>query len=116
MRPTFARLLRACSPLWPLALCLAVWGVLWVLLFIILPPGRQEFPLNDDWAFSKGVFEFARGEGLHYQGWASMPLLGQWLWAFPFVRLLGESHVALSCGKRWASRRAAPPSRRRRWR
>jgi 4-amino-4-deoxy-L-arabinose transferase-like glycosyltransferase len=86
---------RAWPSIWPLALCLGVWGILWAVLFAVVPPGHQDFPLNDDWAYAKGAFAFARGEGVHYQGWASMPLLGQWLWALPFVRLLGESHVAL---------------------
>jgi len=80
---------------WPAAVPPVVMLLLWGILFIILPPARQNFPLNDDWAFSKGAFAFARGEGLHYYHWASIPLLGQWLWAFPFIRLLGESHAVL---------------------
>lgn len=76
----------------------AVWAssaLLWAVLFVAVPPARQDFPLNDDWAYAKGLFTFAHGEGIHYYGWASMPLLGQWLLALPFVKLLGESHVAL---------------------
>ncbi|MDR3632840.1 MAG: glycosyltransferase family 39 protein [Isosphaeraceae bacterium] len=68
---------------------------LWVLIFVAVPPTAQEFPLNDDWAYSKGLFAFARGEGIHYYRQPSMPLLGQWILAVPFVRLVGESHVAL---------------------
>src|SRR5207248_358482 len=67
----------------------------WIVIFADLPPHRQEFPLNDDWAYSRGVFGLARGEGIHYWGQPSMPQLGQWLWALPFVWLLGESHVGL---------------------
>jgi 4-amino-4-deoxy-L-arabinose transferase-like glycosyltransferase len=71
--------------------CLA----LWALLFVAVPPRAQDFPLNDDWAYAKGAFAFARGRGIHYFGWASMPLLGQWVWAWPFLKVIGESHVAL---------------------
>jgi hypothetical protein len=62
---------------------------------VAVPPSVQEFPLNDDWAFARGAFAFARGEGCHYYGWSSMPLWGMWLSAWPFVRAFGESHVAL---------------------
>jgi hypothetical protein len=79
----------------PLAVPLVASAVAWCLLFAALPPGRQDFPLNDDWAFARGAFRFAQGQGIDYLGWASMPQLGQWLWASPFVWLLGESHVAL---------------------
>jgi hypothetical protein len=75
----------------PLAASAAAWGV----LFAAVPPGAQDFPLSDDWAFARGAFLFARGEGVHYSGWASMPQLGQWLWSLPFVGALGESFVAL---------------------
>src|SRR5262249_31133769 len=47
------------------------------------------------WAFARGAFAFARGQGLHYYGWSSMPLLGMWLCAWPFVMIFGESHIAL---------------------
>src|SRR5262245_42207905 len=68
---------------------------LWVVLFTAVPPAVQDFPLNDDWSYAKGAFAFARGRGIHYFGWASMPLVGQWLWAWPFVQALGDTHVAL---------------------
>jgi hypothetical protein len=80
---------------WPLILALAGPAALWAVLFAALPPSCQDFPLNDDWAYSKGAFAFATGEGIHYYRQGSMPLLGQWLWAYPFVKLLGESHAAL---------------------
>lgn len=77
---------------WLPAACSALaWGI----LFLSVPPGRQDFPLDDDWAFARGSFDFASGRGIHYFGWASMPQLGQWLWAWPFVKLLGEHHVGL---------------------
>jgi 4-amino-4-deoxy-L-arabinose transferase-like glycosyltransferase len=83
------------SRLSPVALAVLPPALLWGALFILVPPARQEFPLNDDWAFARTAFALSRGEGLHYYRWASMPLLGQLLWSVPFVRVLGESHVAL---------------------
>ncbi len=74
---------------------LAVSLLAWMILFIALPPAAQDFPLNDDWAFGRGVFEWVKGHGIHYFTWASMPELGQWLWAWPFVRLLGDTFFAL---------------------
>src|SRR5262249_26271887 len=49
----------------------------------------QDFPRWDDWAFMRGAFDFAAGKGVPYFGCAPMPELGQWLWAWPFIRLLG---------------------------
>jgi hypothetical protein len=79
----------------PLFLPLLASAVAWGLLFAAMPPALQDFPLNDDWAFARGAFRFAQGLGIDYGGWESMPQLGQWLWACPFVRLFGESHAAL---------------------
>jgi 4-amino-4-deoxy-L-arabinose transferase-like glycosyltransferase len=67
----------------------------WVVLWAAVPPAAQNFPLNDDWAFARGAMLFAQGKCIHYGGWASMPQLGQWLWACPFLWLLGESFFAL---------------------
>jgi 4-amino-4-deoxy-L-arabinose transferase-like glycosyltransferase len=67
----------------------------WAVIFIAVPPGRQDFPLMDDWAFGRGALLLASGQGIHYSNWASMPQLGQWLWACPFIWLLGPTHVAL---------------------
>jgi hypothetical protein len=94
--PTLASRPAAIAPaLPPLLLPLAASAIAWGLLFAILPPAQQDFPLNDDWAFARGAFGFAQGRGIAYSGWASMPQLGQWLWACPFVWLFGESHFAL---------------------
>ena len=73
-----------------LAVALAWTMVIWSI------PGSQNFPLGDDFAFTQGAIRFARGEGIHYGYHASMPLLGQWLWAVPFLWAGPESpHVAL---------------------
>lgn len=79
----------------PILVPLLISAFLWGLLFQSIPPADQNFPLNDDWAFSRSVLAFARGEGIHYGNWVAMPQLGQWLWACPFIWGLGESHFAL---------------------
>ena len=77
----------------PLVVVLTVAVGAWAILFVAIPPSRQEFPLIDDWSFTKLAIRMARGHGFKYDGWPSMPLLGQCLWAMPFIRLLGDSFV-----------------------
>lgn len=79
----------------PFLIVLLASAATWALLFALVPPGAQDFPLIDDWAFARGAFQFARGEGIHYLHWASMPLVGQWLWAAPWVWAFGDDPVAL---------------------
>jgi hypothetical protein len=67
----------------------------WGFIFWLFPPGELEFPLHDDWAFAKSAFAFAEGQGIHYYGWSSMPQLGQWIWAWPFIKILGPTFVTL---------------------
>jgi hypothetical protein len=74
-------------------LVLSTLALVWALLLWSIP--AQNFPLGDDWAFSRGVFWWAQGKGIHYSNWAAMPQLGQWIWALPFVFALGPSHVGL---------------------
>jgi hypothetical protein len=79
----------------PLAVPLLFSALAWGLLFVYLPPKSQDFPLNDDWAFGRGALLFASGKGIHYGSWAAMPQLGQWLWACPFIWVLGPTFFAL---------------------
>ncbi|HWF18200.1 MAG TPA: hypothetical protein VG754_02990 [Verrucomicrobiae bacterium] len=77
--------------LWPVL----VSGLAWAVIFLAIPPDRQDFPLGDDWAFSHSAIWFAHGLGIHYVKWASMPQLGQWLWSWPFLHIIHWPHVAL---------------------
>jgi hypothetical protein len=74
----------------PLAAALGVSAACWISLFIAIPPAEQNVPLIDDWAFGGGAVTFAEGKPIDYYGWASMPLLGQWIWAAPFVWFSGS--------------------------
>jgi hypothetical protein len=67
----------------------------WLVIFVALPPALENFPVNDDWAFAKAFRGLVEGRGLNYQGWASMPLWGQFVWAWPWTLALGLSHVTL---------------------
>jgi 4-amino-4-deoxy-L-arabinose transferase-like glycosyltransferase len=44
---------------------------------------------NDDWAYRRVLLEFARTGHYSLVGWGSMTLVGQVLWAAPFVLLFG---------------------------
>lgn len=91
--PTAGR--SAASALRPALAAVAASAAAWSILFTALPPAVQDFPLDDDWAFARGAFAFAADGTVDYAHWAAMPQLGQWLWAAPFVRLLGAHFVTL---------------------
>src|SRR5437764_291368 len=74
---------------------IAASALAWAVIVLTVPFEQQDIPLNDDWAYARGAIRFAQGDGIHYGKWAAMPLLGQWLWAMPFVRALGGNHVVL---------------------
>jgi hypothetical protein len=67
----------------------------WGVILVAVPPWEQNFPLIDDWAYARGAFAFAAGQGIDYCRWAAMPELGQWLWAWPFIQLFGPTHFVL---------------------
>jgi hypothetical protein len=79
----------------PLLAVLCASLLAWAILFSSIPFDQQDFPLFDDWAFGRSALIFAKGEAIDYGHWAAMPQLGQWLWALPFIRLLGGSNPAL---------------------
>jgi hypothetical protein len=79
----------------PFAAVLLASMVAWAVVFSSWPINLEDFPLFDDWSFARGASMFARGEGIHYGHWAAMPQLGQWLWAFPFIRTLGDTTPVL---------------------
>src|SRR5262249_39998359 len=96
MKRPMCSFLRSSSPdLCALAVALAVPIALWAILFVAVPPGQQNFPLNDHWSYARSALAFARGEGIHYNRWSWMPQLGLWFWACPFIWTLGESHAML---------------------
>ena len=59
---------------------------------LINPTGN--FPLNDDWAWSRNVENFINGRW-YYTGWESLPMLPQILWGAFVTKLLGFSYSTL---------------------
>jgi hypothetical protein len=77
----------------PVAGALGSFALAWAI--VLWRVHYPNFSVWDDWAYAKGAIAFIAGDGIHYYGWASMPELGQWLWAWPFVKLLGPSLATL---------------------
>jgi 4-amino-4-deoxy-L-arabinose transferase-like glycosyltransferase len=77
----------------PAVCAMGSFALAWAAVLWLVPD--LNFSVWDDWAYAKGALAFAAGDGIHYYGWASMPELGQWLWAWPFVKLLGSSLATL---------------------
>jgi hypothetical protein len=46
-------------------------------------------PRDDDWAYRRVLFDFALSGHYSLVGWGTMTLVGQILWALPFVLVLG---------------------------
>jgi hypothetical protein len=79
----------------PAILVLLASALAWALLVLLFPPRQQNFPLMDDWTFSRSVLGFARHGEISYGGYAAMPMIGQWLFAVPFLWLPGPVHTLL---------------------
>src|SRR4051794_36582467 len=85
---------RIKAVLLPLAFILVVVVSPWVLIGVAIPYQAQDFPVIDDWAYFRGACSFFHNYEPDYQYWASPVQLGQWLWAMPFLAVLGESLAA----------------------
>jgi hypothetical protein len=74
------------------------YSLLIVLIFILSevfvnPCG--EFPLNDDWSYTKSVLIFLKEGVVHIGNWPSMTLLTHILWGAVFVKVAGFSFFIL---------------------
>src|ERR1051326_6354174 len=81
------------SSIVPVGCALGSFTLAWAVVLWLVP--NSSVSVWDDWAYARGALAFIAGDGIHYYGWASMPELGQWLWAWPFVKLLGPSSATL---------------------
>lgn len=68
--------------------------VLWVLAIIIINP-IGEFPLNDDWAYSKDVYYLSQEGRLVLSDWPAMTLIAQVLWGALVTWIFGFSFTVL---------------------
>ncbi|MBL7930806.1 MAG: glycosyltransferase family 39 protein, partial [Bacteroidia bacterium] len=60
---------------------------------IVYPLG--EFPLNDDWAYTKALNTFTTRHEINIGTWPAMTLLSQILWGSVFTEIFGFSFFAL---------------------
>lgn len=74
-------------------------GVLWLLIVYILceiivnPFG--DFPLNDDWAYTKALNTLGSSHKINIGTWPAMTLLTQILWGYGFTSVFGFSFFVL---------------------
>ena len=66
----------------------------WVVSIIIVNP-FHEFPLNDDWSYSKTVLNLYENGVLRFEDWLGMPLITQVFWGSLFCIPCGFSFTAL---------------------
>src|SRR5688572_9722820 len=88
------------SPLAPYLIIAAIY----VLSTLIVDP-RGEFPLNDDWSYSRSAFLFGEEGRMQVDEWCAMSLIGQAFYGGLLTKLFGQSFLmlrlstlALSCG------------------
>jgi 4-amino-4-deoxy-L-arabinose transferase-like glycosyltransferase len=67
---------------------------LWFLIALVVNP-LGEFPLNDDWAYSRNVYDLAVNGILRFSNWPAMTLIAQTLWGALFCKLFGFSFGVL---------------------
>ncbi len=69
-------------------------GLIWVVVAIAVNP-VGEFPLNDDWSYSRTVYSLVSDGKLQFTGWQSVPLIVQVVWGAAFCKVFGLSFTAL---------------------
>ncbi|MBC7865122.1 MAG: glycosyltransferase family 39 protein [Bacteroidia bacterium] len=69
-------------------------GLLWLLVILIINP-IGEFPINDDWSYSKNVFELCVKHKFYVDEWPAMTLISQTLYGSAFVKVFGFSFTVL---------------------
>ena len=61
----------------------------------LLARPTAELGFSDDWSYARMAFDVAKTGHFHYDGWAAAAVGPQAYWGALFVRLFGESFVAL---------------------
>ena len=69
--------------------------VLIYLVSSLLVDPRAEFPLNDDWSYTRSAFRFARENVIAVDEWSAPSLVGQTLYGGLLVRIFGPSFTVL---------------------
>jgi len=79
----------------PLRLGLRASPALFVVSAVALLRPFGDFPLNDDWAYARSVFELLDTGRLRLSDWVPASTAFHVLWGSLWARLLGESHAVL---------------------
>lgn len=65
-----------------------------ILIELLIGP-FGEFPLNDDWSYTRSLQHLYFQNRFKLEGWTSMPLVGQLLWGWLFCKIFGFSFSVL---------------------
>ena len=61
---------------------------------VSLAAGSFSISQGDDWAYRRIAEHFAQTGHVVFNGWPSMPLIGQLVWSWPFLRVMGDHGLA----------------------
>ena len=75
---------------WP---CIAILG-LYILCILVANP-KGEFPLNDDWSYTRSAFALGLGHGLRVDEWSAPSLVGQVFYGGLLTRLFSSHFLVL---------------------
>ena len=86
---------------------LLVLAAIYLVCILAVDP-RGEFPLNDDWSYTRSAFRLAQDAKLTIDPWAAPSVVGQALYGAALARAFGSkflvlrlSTLALACGLAW---------------
>lgn len=69
-------------------------SLIWIIAIVIVDP-VGEFPLNDDWAYSRNVYHLSQEGKLILSNWPAMTLIAQVLWGAIVTSVFGFSFTVL---------------------
>lgn len=66
----------------------------WLLVELLIHPAG-EFPLNDDWSYTRSLQQWYEMHHYNLLGWTSMPLAAHLVWGMLFCKIFGFSFTVL---------------------
>lgn len=67
---------------------------IWVFVELLIHPAG-EFPLNDDWSYTRSLQQWYAMHHYNLLGWTSMPLAAHLVWGMVFCKIFGFSFTVL---------------------
>jgi len=67
---------------------------LYIVTILLVNP-KGEFPLNDDWSYTRSALQFAAGNGMHVDEWSAPSVVGQALYGGLLIRVFGMRFLVL---------------------